>query len=510
MLDPFSSFEDHVSSPRGRDALPGDAVLGAAGGSACGDMLTVGLTVAKGRVDAIGFTAEGCAALTACGSALVELVQGAPLLAAARVGRTEVSAALDGLSAEREHAAILAEEALHRALGVVLAHSEGRLLPAIPERTLVALSGGVDSAVAAELLKDGGSEAVGVTLQLWDDPATDGTASCCSPQAVTQARRLAHELDMPHFTVDLRDPFRKGVVDPYLAAFDEGLTPNPCVGCNGHVRFDALDEMRERLGARSLATGHYARIERDEHGPLLAAAADDNKDQTYMLAAVEPRLVERLEFPLGGLTKPQVRDRARAAGLAVAEKPESQDLCFLAGIGRDGFIERHAGRGDEPGPIRDAEGHELGRHRGAYKYTVGQRRGLGVAAPQPLYVLDVDPAQNAVTVGTIEQLETTDVRLLGVRLLRDASEVDRVKLRYRNSPTTCRVVEAAPAGRHRELTVELESPVAGAAPGQIACLMRGDAVVGWATIARKAAPASDAKLPADELQRDPRDIPVVL
>lgn len=508
MFDPFSSFEDHVSSPRGR-GVPDEAVLGAAGGSACGDMLTIGLRCERGVVTNVGFDADGCAALTAAGSAVVELTLGRGILEAARIGRAEIDAELGGLSAEREHVAVLAEEALHRALGVVLAHSEAELLAPSASRTLVALSGGVDSAVAAELLKESGAEAVGVTLQLWDDPATDGTASCCSPQAVTQARRLAHELDMPHFTVDLRDPFRKGVVDPYLAAFGEGLTPNPCVGCNGHVRFDALDEMRERIGAATLATGHYARVERDEHGPLLAAAADDNKDQTYMLAAVEPRLIDRLEFPLGALTKPEVRDRAREAGLAVAEKPESQDLCFLAGIGRDGFIERHAGRGDEPGPIRDTNGHELGRHRGAYRYTVGQRRGLGVAAPRPLYVLDVDPAQNSVTVGPIEQLQTRTVRLLGVRLLRDASEVDSVKLRYRNRPIACRVEGDAAAGRHRELSVELESLVDGAAPGQIACLMRGDAVVGWATIARKP-PEADAKLPADELQRDPRDIPVVL
>jgi tRNA-specific 2-thiouridylase len=298
------------------------------------------------------------------------------------------------------------------------------------------------------------------------------------------------------------------VVDPYLAAFGEGLTPNPCVGCNGHVRFDALDEMRAKLGAATLATGHYARIERDEHGPLLAAAIDDNKDQTYMLAAVDPVLIDRLEFPLGGLTKPQVRDRARAAELAVAEKPESQDLCFLAGIGRDDFLERHAGRGDIPGPIIDQRGHEVGRHRGAYRFTVGQRRGLGVAAPRPLYVLDVDPGSNAVTVGPREALETTRVRLIGARLLRDGDQVDRVKLRYRNTPYECAVEGEPIAGRHRELVVELESPVSGAAPGQIACLMRGEAVVGWATIARSA--PTDAKLPADELERNSRDIPVVL
>jgi tRNA-specific 2-thiouridylase len=509
MIDPFSSFEDHAFSPRGRDALPPGGTIGAAGGSACGDMLTIGLTCADGKIAKIGFEADGCAALTAAGSAVVEMVSGLHLLAAARIGRSEIDAELGGLSAEREHVNVLAEEALHRALGVLVAHAESRLLAPSAARKLVGLSGGVDSAVAAELLKADGAESIGITLQLWDDPATDGTASCCSPQAVTLARRLAHDLDMPHFTVDLRDPFRKGVVDPYLAAFGDGLTPNPCVGCNGHVRFDALDEIRERLGAATLATGHYARIERDEHGPLLAAAADDNKDQTYMLAAVEPRIIEHLEFPLGSITKPEVRDRARAAGLAVAEKPESQDLCFLAGIGRDGFLERHSGRADEPGPILDRDGHQLGLHRGAYRFTVGQRRGRGVAAPRPLYVLDVDPAQNAVTVGEIEELETSVVRLIGVRLLRDASEVDRVKLRYRNAPTGCRIETAAAAGRHRELIVELENPVAGAAPGQVACLMRGETVIGWATIARSPAD-SDAKLPADELQRDPRDIPVVL
>ncbi|MBI2691470.1 MAG: tRNA 2-thiouridine(34) synthase MnmA [Solirubrobacterales bacterium] len=509
MFDPFSTFEDHVSTPRGRGVLPDGGVIGAAGGSSCGDMLTVGIACEGGVIAAAGFDADGCAALTAAGSAVVELVRGVGLLDAARIGREEIDAELGGVSAERAHVNVLAEEALHRALGALVVHADSDLLEPAGNRKLVGLSGGVDSAVAAELLKGAGDEAVGITLQLWDDPATDGTASCCSPQAVTLARRLAHDLNMPHFTVDLRDPFRKGVVDPYLAAFGDGLTPNPCVGCNGHVRFDALDEMRQRLGASKLATGHYARIEWDEDGPLLAAATDENKDQTYMLAAVEPRIIEHLEFPLGLLTKPEVRERARAAGLAVAEKPESQDLCFLAGIGRDGFLERHSGRADEPGPIRNRAGHEVGRHRGAYRFTVGQRRGLGLAAPHPLYVLDVDPSDNAVTVGTIEDLQTTSVRLIGVRLLRDGSEVDRVKLRYRNAPTACNVQGDAPAGRHRELRIELEIPVAGAAPGQVACLMRGETVVGWATIARPLA-NSNAKLSGDEFPRDPRDIPVVL
>ncbi len=508
MFDDFSAYADHATSPRGLGLPPG-ASIGAAGGSACGDMLTVGLRVRAGVVCAIGFEADGCAALTAAGSALVELAGGAELLAAARIGRTEIDAELGGLSAEREHVSVLAEEALHRALGSLLTAAEEDLIEPDDARVMIGLSGGVDSAVAAELLREQGRECVGLTLQLWDDPATDGTASCCSPQAVTQARRLAHELDMPHFTVDLRQPFRKGVVDPYLEAFGEGETPNPCVGCNGHVRFDALDELRGRIGARSLATGHYARIVHDADGPLLAAAVDDNKDQTYMLAAVDPGLLDRVEFPLGSTTKPEVRERARRAQLAVAEKPESQDLCFLAGIGRDGFLERHGGRGDIPGPIRDQAGLEIGRHRGAYRFTVGQRRGLGVAAPEPLYVLDVDPEQNAVTVGPREALETTTVRLVGARLLRASTEVDRVKLRYRNAAIGCSVDDRLPAGHHREMNIALDRPVDGAAPGQIACLMRGETVVGWATIARVPRDR-DAKLRADEFERDPRDIPVVL
>lgn len=486
MFDSSSLFAEHVASPRGLGRLPKDGHVGAAGGSVCGDFVSVGFSVADGRIVSPGFTAEGCAATVACGSALIDLLDGASVLEAARIGRDEIADALDGLSPERAHAAVLMEEALHRALGDALVDGDESLAVPASARKLVAMSGGVDSATAARLVQEADAEAVGVTLQLWDDPATDGTASCCSPQAVTAARRLAHEMDMPHFTVDLRDAFRRGVVDPYIAAFGDGDTPNPCVGCNGHVRFDALDGMRERLGAATLVTGHYARIERDENGPLLAAAEDDNKDQTYMLAAVDPEVLGRLEFPLGDLKKPKVRDHAREAGLSVADKAESQDLCFLAGIGRDDFLARHGGIVDRPGAIVDREGTELGQHNGAHRFTVGQRRGLGVAAPVPLFVLDVDNDANTVTVGPVEELATSSVRLLGARLLRDGTEVDRVKLRYRNAPTDCKVVGSAEQGRHRELRIELDEPVNGAAPGQIACLMRGEAVVGWATIAREA------------------------
>lgn len=483
MHDDFA-YSDHAVNPRGLGRIPEQAFTGSAGGSACGDLLRIGITVSDGRVAAAGFEAQACSATLAAASAVIERIEGQPLLAAALVGEATIDDDLGGMPPAMRHGARLATDALHRALGAAAADPRVLLAPADENRRAVAMSGGVDSAVAALLLVEQGHEVVGLTLQLWDDPATDGNASCCSPQAVAQARDLAHSLGLPHFTLDLRERFRSGVIDPYVDAHRSGLTPNPCVGCNGHVRFDALDEVRDRLGATKLATGHYARIERDDDGPLLAAAGDEGKDQTYMLAAVDPALLDLLDFPLGDLHKPAVREIARKHGLAVAEKPESQDLCFIAGIGRDGFLDRHADIGEREGTIVDRRGRPLGKHNGAHRFTVGQRRGLGVAAPEPLYVLDVDIDHNTVVAGPREQLATNRVRVIGANLLRDAGQVTHVKLRYRNGPIACKVESDVTAGRHRELSLTLDSPVDGAAPGQIACLLRGDAVVGWATIAR--------------------------
>jgi tRNA-uridine 2-sulfurtransferase len=341
------------------------------------------------------------------------------------------------------------------------------------------MSGGVDSAVAALLVARAGREAVAVTLELWADPANDAEASCCSADAVRLARAVSHRMGIPHLTLDLRPEFRAGVVDPFLAAYAAGETPNPCVGCNGHVRLDAMVAFADALGAADLATGHYARRSADG---LLRAAADPAKDQTYMLAAVAPSTLDRLRFPLGELTKPEVRALAAEAELSVAGRRESQDLCFLAGTGKAAFLARHGGLEDEPGEIVDAAGRVLAGHRGAHHFTVGQRRGLGVGGAEPLYVLRTERAANRVVVGPRSALATSSVPLRGARLHRDADEVDAVKLRYRSRPLPCRVAGAAAPGFHGRLELELGRPVEGAAPGQTACLLAGDVVVGWATI----------------------------
>jgi tRNA-uridine 2-sulfurtransferase len=476
---PQMGFEDHLSAPRGLGALAGWPHTGAAGGAACGDLVRIAVRVEGDRVVEAGFDADGCGAARAAGSAVVELVEGRPFLEAARVTPDDVAHALGGLIPPKRHAAELAADALHRAMGAVAKHGGLRLRPS-PRRTLVAMSGGVDSAAAAQLALDAGDEVVAVTLELWSDPATDGERSCCSPQAVTGARALAHRMGIPHVTLDLRQRFRKQVVDRFLDGYAAGLTPNPCVRCNGEVRFDAMLDLAEALGAARLATGHYARIARDRSGPLVRAAVDPRKDQSYMLAKLDPALLDRLSFPLGGLTKDAVRALARDAGLPVADKRESQDLCFVAGLGGRAFLRRHGARRlrSGPGDIVDRQGRVLGRHEGQHEFTVGQRRGLGVPSQEPLYVLGKDAAANRLVVGPKHELATTTVRLEEARLHRPPSEVRQVRLRYHAEPIACRVT------RHDggELTLELERPAHAAAPGQLACLMRDDCVVGEGTI----------------------------
>jgi tRNA-specific 2-thiouridylase len=443
------------------------------------------LVIEDGRIANATFDADGCGAALAAGSAAVALVAGGTALEAARVGARNVAAALGGLSPGKLHAADLAADALHRALGAAASASGQALAPRSPGRILVAISGGVDSAVAALLCARSGAEVVAVTLKLWADQEGDGERSCCSPQAVLGARALAHRMGLPHLTLDLEDDFRAAVVTPFIAEHDAGRTPNPCVRCNGEVRFDAMLALADRAGAEALATGHYARIEHDGEGPLLARAADPAKDQTYMLSALAPDALARVRFPLGDLTKPQVREIARAARLPVADRRESQDLCFLAGTSRARFLARHGGRRDRPGEVVDASGRVLGRHQGHRRYTVGQRRGLGVAAGEPLFVLSTDAAANRVVVGPREALAARTVVLRDVTLSRDGRRVDSVKLRYRSEPLPCHV--AAGRGRHERLEASLGERALGVAPGQTACLMDGDLVVGHGTIAAAAA-----------------------
>lgn len=474
---------EHYLRDESRLGSPADgAFTGAAGGAACGDLSRVSLVLDAGRVAAVTFDAEGCGATRAATAAVAEMVDGESVIDAARIGVDEVDEAVGGLTPAKRHAAQLAADALHRALASAAASSQ-RLAEPRSGRVLIAMSGGVDSAVAALLERERGADVLGVTLKLWADPETDGAKACCSPEAVLGARAVAHSLGIPHLTLDLEEEFRQRVVGTFLSGYGAGATPNPCIVCNGEVRIAAMVDLAERLGADYLVTGHYARIVDDGAGLLLAAASDRNKDQSYMLAALPPPLLDRLRFPLTELTKPEVREIATRHGLAVAKKPESQDLCFLADQGKGRFLRRHGGLGEREGAVLNRSGQAIGLHAGHHNFTVGQRRGIGVSAPEPLYVVATDATANTVTVGPRAELATKRVKIRDAVLHRDGNCVDAVKLRYRATPISASV-RGAGSGRHAALEVELDESFDAASPGQAAVLLCGEAIIGHGTIAR--------------------------
>jgi tRNA-uridine 2-sulfurtransferase len=360
----------------------------------------------------------------------------------------------------------LAVDALANAIGPVFR------APRMAGRVAVAMSGGVDSAVA--LLKSL-PNAIGVTLRLWLDPdGPDAERACCSPDAVLAARATCHSLGVPHVTLDLREEFRRSVVEPFVRGYERGETPNPCIHCNGGFRFARLLAFAHRAGADTLATGHYARIVEHRGRLLLARGLDPVKDQSYMLARVDPAKLDRISFPLGAQTKAETRAEAERAGLAAAGRGESQEACFLAGDDYRSFLERR-GLAAQEGSIVDVEGQEVGRHSGYWRFTPGQRKGLGVSAERPLYAIRSDARTNTVVVGGRDALARTAIAASG-HLYVPVERAD-AKLRYRSEAVPARI-----RSHDGGFRLELDQPAYGIAPGQAAVLYEDDVVVGAGVI----------------------------
>ncbi len=352
------------------------------------------------------------------------------------------------------------------------------------QRVAVALSGGVDSAVAARRLKEAGAEVIGLSLRLHDPDPDNPLAprACCPPEDLQDARRVAEGLGMPFYVIDARDAFDGAVVKPFVSSYLAGRTPNPCVGCNSFVKLDRLARRAAALGCVRLATGHYARLRRDEAGRVhLYKGTDRVKDQSYFLFGTDPKVLNLLCFPLGATTKDEVRAEALASGLPVAHKLESQEVCFVGGAGAGKFVMRQpAAQGDHRGQIVDESGKVLGEHEGVMHFTIGQRRGIGVAHRHKLHVLGIDASAKTVTVGPAEALDKQG--LVASRASWPAGVPSgpvraTVKIRYRDNGTPATVM---PDGDRVE--VRFEQPARAIAPGQAAVFYDGDEVLGGAWI----------------------------
>lgn len=347
------------------------------------------------------------------------------------------------------------------------------------KRVVIAMSGGVDSSVAAALLVEQGYDVIGVSMRLHDTPPVtpDGhAAGCCSLDDFLDARAVASKLGIPHYVINFAEEFEATVIQTFLAEYRSGRTPLPCAVCNERVKFDALLRRALGLGAEWVATGHYARITHTPEGPELRAGLDPVKDQSYFLFGTPTSLLERVLFPVGELTKAQVRERATALGLVTAAKPESQELCFVPDGNVAAAVERLGGVEGEPGPIVDTDGHVLGTHDGVHHFTVGQRRGLGLSSHNKLYVLGLDAGARTVTVGREEDLDQSELIAADVNWLASVADGTRagVRIRHRNQPTAATLYHLD----DRRVRVVFDEPKKAVAPGQAAVFYDDDRVLG--------------------------------
>jgi tRNA-specific 2-thiouridylase len=345
-------------------------------------------------------------------------------------------------------------------------------------RVVVAMSGGVDSSAAAALLKEQGHEVLGITLRVWSYEGAARCGSCCSPDDIDDARAVAEALGIPFYVANVEELFREQVVNPFVRSYLSGTTPIPCVSCNQHVKFDFLLRRARSLGAR-LATGHYARLGVEGGRYQLLRAADPAKDQSYFLFTLGQEELKDLEFPVGGLTKAEVRAVAERHRLPVSHKPESMEICFVPDGDYAGFVEKVAG--PQPGgEIVDREGRAIGRHQGIHRFTVGQRRGLDVPhrTPEPLYVQRIDAGSRRVVVGPAAEVERSRFDVLRPHWVEAAppgpEQPVQVKIRHRHAGARARVVAATP----EKLDVRLEEPARAVTPGQAAVFYDGDRVLG--------------------------------
>lgn len=342
------------------------------------------------------------------------------------------------------------------------------------KRVVVAMSGGVDSSVSAAILLEKGYEVIGITMQLWPRKEDGARPICCGTEAIESARRVAHQLGIPHYVMDFREIFKQLVIKDFYTEYARGRTPNPCIRCNQYIKFDVLLKKAKAIGAEYIATGHYARIVRNSQGYFLKKALSERNDQSYVLYTLTQEQMAHIIFPLGELSKEQVRDYARKRGLVNCDRESSQEICFTGSKDYRQFLSGYIKDAIKPGPIVDTKGEILGTHKGLPFYTIGQREGLGISLGYPLYVIDIDKERNMIVVGRKEEAYSSNCIVDGkvpgpIRA--------KVKIRYQHEPDDAKIIPI-----DNRCKVVFDRPQWAITPGQAAVFYEGDTVIGGGTI----------------------------
>jgi len=488
-------FRNHFNNPHNSGEPAETDGVGEAGDAGCGAVIRIFIKFEGDVVAEARFLATGSSAAIAAASLLMESINGRSWRHAAAISPGWIEAELGlGITGDNEltrsminlkNAATFAIDALHAAFEDSMRKGTFPRSKKQGNSVLVAMSGGVDSAVACLMEHRHERDVLGVTMRLWSDPdcADAGNATCCSPDAILDARSVCHSLGLPHLTVDSREAFEALVVKEFISEYAAGHTPNPCATCNGKFRFPELVELADRLGVEKVASGHYARIETEGGKAFISRGVDAAKDQSYMLWSLPPALLAKIEFPLGGLVKTEVRELARDAGLSVHDKKESQEICFIPDNDYRRFLRATMDTQPGAGEIVDSSGARLGVHSGYIDYTVGQRHGLRISAPEPRYVLGTAPEKNLVIVGRREELAVRELILADVNSFVSSEIImgadnSSVQARYNSLPASGRVIDI----RDDDYLVELSEPVYGVATGQSAVLYAGDTILAGGVI----------------------------
>jgi len=435
---------DHFSNPRNVGELENPSGVGTVGNAKCGDIMKVYLDIDNGIIKDVKFKTFGCGAAVATSSMATEMIKGKTIEEALTVTNKAVMEALDGLPPVKVHCSVLAEEAV--------------------------MAGGVDSSVAAYLLKQQGYDVIGVIMQIWQDEDRcdiQDNGGCCGYSAVNDARKVADKLDIPFYVLNFKNEFKDKVIDYFIDEYYLGRTPNPCIACNRYVKWESLLAKSVAMGADYIATGHYAKINRLENGRYAIQMDFDNpKDQSYALYNLTQYQLAHTLMPVNNLKKQEVRSIAEKLGLDTANKPDSQEICFIADNNYGGYIAANGVKDIVPGKFIDEQGNVLGNHKGIIYYTVGQRKGLGIAFGKPMFVKSVNPLDNTVVLCEGDKvfskgLRAGDINFMGAEEIKNRKAL--VKIRYSHKPAACTV-----SADSEEIICEFDEPQRAVTPGQAA------------------------------------------